>query len=136
MASPYTITNVTDVAANSTSSLIQGDSGRTLQAASRVQIYANREAVGLAYTVTIGSERIMLSGLTSINAVAGDIPTLPDDGIIDTFGMPGNEIIIEATNSTGAAIEGRVLLRITEVDDNALAMAMQNLGQVSNVAFA
>jgi len=136
MASPYTITNVTDVAAGGTSSLIQGDSGRTLNAASRVQIYANREGADVTFTITIGSQRIGLRLASSINTTAGDIPTIPDDALADTFGAQGDEIVIEADNANAAAQEARVLIRITEIDDNALAMAMQTLGQVSGIGFA
>jgi len=136
MASPYTITNVTDVVAGGESSLIQGDSGRTLRAASRVQIFANREGVDVTFTITVGSERVLLSGASSINTTLGDIPTLPDDGLADTFGNAGDEIIILAANANAAAQEARVLIRVTEVDDNALMKAMENLGQVSNPAFA
>jgi len=136
MASPYTMINVTDVAIAGTASLLSEESGRTLAAPSRIQIYLNRESVDVSFTITVGGERILLNGGARINTTAGDIPTLPNDAIADTFGMAGMEIVIQAANVNAALQEARTIVRVTEVDDNALAQAMQNLGQVSNVGFA
>jgi len=131
MAVPYTITNVTDVPAGDESSLIQGDSGRTLARASNVMIFANRESVDVLFTVTIGGNRILLSGAAAINATAGDLPSTRDDLLINTFGAPGQEIVILANNANAAAQEARVILWITEVDDQALLQAMKMLGRVA-----
>jgi len=136
MASPYTISRVQDVAANSEENIIEGQTGRTLVAPSRVQIYLNRESVDVTFTILVGSNRALLSGGAAINTTAGDVPVLPDDGVVDTFGMPGDEIIVNANNQNVAAQEARAIIKVTEVDDNALALAQQTLGQVSNVAFA
>lgn len=135
MAVPYSIIVVADVTIGGTDSIISGESGRTLIAPSRVQIYANREGVDITYTITLGGNRILLDGGAAINTVVGDIPILPDDGIADTFGGQGDELVILASNANAALQEARVVIRITELDDNALAMAMQTLGQVGQAAF-
>jgi len=131
MAVPYTITNVTDVPAGDESSLIQGDSGRTLARPSNVKIFANRESGDITYTVTIGGNRILLSGGAAINATSEDLPSTRDDLLIDTFGAGGQEIVILANNANVAAQEARVILWITEVDDQALLQAMKMLGRVA-----
>lgn len=131
MAPPYTITNVTDVPAGDESSLIQGDSGRTLARASNVQIFANRESVDILYTITIGGNRILLSGAAAINATAGDVPSTRDDRIVNTFGAAGQEIVILANNANVAPQEARVILWITEIDDQALLQALKMLGRVA-----
>jgi len=136
MAPPYTIIVVNDVTIGGTDSIINGESGRTLVAPSRVQIFLNRESVDVTFTITLGGARILLDGAARINATVGDIPVLPDDGIADTFGGAGDELVILASNVNAALQEARAIIRVTEIDDNALAMAMQTLGMVSQAAFA
>jgi len=133
MASPNTMISVVSVAAGGEASLLQGQSGRTLQFPSRVRIAANREDVLILYTITVGGARILLSGGAALNATAGDIPIVPDNFIADTFGGAGDEIVILAANGNAAAKEARVLVFVIEIDDNALQQAMQNLGQVAPV---
>ncbi len=133
MGVPNTMINVTDVPAGGESSLLQGESGRTLQAPSRVRIAANRESADVLFTITLGGNRILLSGGAAINATPGDIPAVPDNFIADTFGQAGAEIVILAANGNVAAQEARVMVMVIEIDDNALQQAMQNLGQVAPV---
>lgn len=127
MASPYTIVRVEDVAAVTTSNIIEGQTGRSLVAPSRVKIALNRESVDVSYDVFIGSERVMVNGASAINALAGDIPILPDDILIDTFGNQGDEIVINATNVNAAAQEARVIVQVAEVDDASLQACMDQL---------
>jgi len=136
MGVPYTISVINDVTIGGTVSIINGESGRTLVAPSRVQIYLNRESVDITYTITLGGARIALDIPARINATVGDPPVLPDDGIADTFGGAGDELVILASNVNAALQEARAIIRVTEIDDNALAQAMQLLGQVSQAAFA
>lgn len=122
-----TITNVTDVPAASTSSLLQGERGRTLLEPSRVQCFANRESADVSFDSFIGSESQTVQGGAAVNAVAGDLPT-KDNILFDGFGSAGDEIVIQARNVNAAAQEARVLVLITAIDDNALNKAMDNLG--------
>jgi len=129
MAIPYTLTCVSDVAAAGSDSLLDGLSGRVLAARSRVRIYANRESVDVSYDVTIGKESVAPAGTgAAINTVDGDLPSTRDDLIIETFGFPGDEILIRAANVNAAAQEARVIVMVTEVDDAALLGAMKTLG--------
>jgi len=128
MASPYTISRVQDVGIGATENIIQGLTGRTLVAPSRVQIALNRENVNVSFTVLVGAERVMLDGGARVNPTAGDLPILPDDLIIDTFGRGGDEIVINANNADAAASEARVIIKVTELDDVALQRAM-NIAQ-------
>lgn len=128
MAVPYTMTRVQDVAIGATENIIQGLTGRSLVAPSRVQIALNRENVNVSFTVLVGSERVMLNGAAAVQATAGVLPILPDDMYIDTFGKPGDEIIVDATNVDAAASEARVIIKVTEVDDVILQRAMNMAG--------
>lgn len=127
MASPYTITRVEDVANGTTSNIIEGQTGRTLTAPARVKIAINREGVDVSFDIFVGSERVMVNGAAAINTVLGDIPILPDDVIIDTFGKAGDEIVINATNVNAAAQEARVVVQVAEVDDASLQACMDQL---------
>jgi len=125
MASPYTISNITDVPLSTTSSLLAGERGRILPEPSRVRIYANRETAAILYNITVGAESAVQDGVSAINATAGDTPSIRDDKIADTFGNAGDEIVIRAANSDGAAArEARVVVFVTPVDDEALQAAM------------
>ena len=126
---PYTIPSIVDVALSSTVNLIEGLTGRVLDAPSRVVIFANRETVDISYTINIGAEVAMLRGVSAVNTTAGDAPSTQDDLIIDTFGEMGDEIIIDATNADAAAArEARVLVFVSPVTDMALAEGMRKLG--------
>ncbi len=127
MGSPYTITRVEDVAAGTTSNIIAGQTGRTLVAPSRVRIAMNREGVDVSYDVFVGGERAMVNGASAVDTVLGNIPILPDDRIIDTFGQAGDEIVINATNVNVAAQEARVIVEVAEVDDASLQTCMDQL---------
>jgi len=127
MASPYTITPVEDVAAAKTKNLLEGQTGRTLVAPSRVKIALNRESVDVSFDVFIGSERVMVQGAAAINTVSGDIPILPDDILIDSFGQAGDEIVINATNVNAAAQEARAIVQVAEVDDATLQACADQL---------
>jgi len=124
MARPYTISAITDIAANSTSNLIQGLRGRTLPGPSRIEGFLTREAINVLANVTIGGESVVQGGLAQINTVVGSSPLVPDNKLFDSFGFGGEEIIIEGQNLTGGLLELRVLLLITPVDDVLLQSAL------------
>ncbi len=129
MAGPYTMTQVDDVAAGSSESLLRIKQGRTLPEDSRVRIFANRESVDVTYNVTVGATEVLasLSG-AAVNAAAGDVPSTRDDLLVDTFGFAGDEILILAANANVAAQEARVIVWVDPVDDNALKTAMGLMG--------
>jgi len=127
MASPYTITRVEDVAPGTISNIIEGQTGRSLVAAARVKIAINREGVDVSFDIFIGSERVMVNGAAPINTVLGDVPILPDDILVDTFGKQGDEIVVNANNSNAAAQEARVVIQVAEIDDASLQKAMDDL---------
>jgi len=128
MAGAYTITNITDVAAATTTSQLINERGRTLAEPSRVEIFANREAVGITINATVGADQVLSDAPASINAVVGDMPSTRDDRVYMGFGDAGDEIVIRAANSTAGALESRVQVNVTPIDDAALADAMAALG--------
>ena len=124
MPRPYSISAITDIAANSTSNLIQGLRGRTLPGPSRVRGFLTREAINVLTNVTIGGESVVQGGLAQINTVVGSSPLVPDNTLFDSFGFGGEEVIIEGQNLTAGALELRVLLFVTPLDDVALQRLM------------
>ena len=128
MPGPYTLTNITDVALSSTVSLLVSEQGRTLPEPSRVKIYANRETVDMLFNITIGSRQVLSDAPARVNATVGDMPILPDDLVVDSFGDAGDEIVIRARNADAvAAREARVLVMVTPVDDDVLQQAMSRM---------
>ena len=127
MAGPYTMSVIEDVALNSVSNILRNQRGRTLQEASQVKIYANREDVDVSFNVLVGAESVLEDGVAAINATAGVGPIIPDDLLINTFGQAGDEIVVRARNVNAAAREARVTIFVTPVDDVALQKAMDSL---------
>ncbi len=124
MARPYTIATLNDVPAATTENLLTGLKGRVLSAPSRVQIAFNSELSTDRISVLIGSDSVLDNARVTTVAGGGIMPTLPDDNIVTTFGDTGDEMIINGFNSAGAASEIRAIVRVTEIDDVALANAM------------
>jgi len=124
MARPYTISTLNDVPAATTENLLTGLKGRVLAAPSRVQIAFNSELATDRISVLLGSDSVLDNARVTTVAGGGIMPTLPDDNIVTSFGMTGDEIIINGFNSAGAASEIRAIVRVTEIDDVALANAM------------
>jgi len=130
MAGPYTISVIEDVVQNSVSSILRDQRGRTLPEASRLVGYANRETTEITFNVLVGAEDIVQDGFPRVQASIGLGPIIPDDLLFDTFGMPGDEIIVRARNTAAAANrEARVLIFVTPIDDDALQRAMGSLPQ-------
>jgi len=124
MGSPYTIATLNDVPAATTENLLTGLRGRVLANPSRVQIALNSELATDRVSVLVGSDNVLDNGRVTTVAGGGIMPVLPDDNVITTFGNAQDEIIINGFNSAGAASEIRAIVRVTEIDDVALAKAM------------
>jgi len=129
MARPYTITVINDIPLGSTiQNLIEGRSGRVLDEASRVRVYATRETVDVTMGFTLGREQVLPAGsVTAINTVAGSLPSRQDDLITETLGAELDEIIIQGVNADGAAArELRLIVDVISVAD--LAVLPGSLG--------
>jgi len=129
MAGPYTIEKTLDVAIGGEDSLLANKQGRVLPENSRVRIFFNRESVDVTFGVTVGATEVLATGAgAAINTTAGDVPSTRDDLLVDTFGFAGDEILVLAKNANAALQEARIIVWVDPVDDNALKMAMNNLG--------
>ncbi|MFQ5937758.1 MAG: hypothetical protein ACE5LB_15245 [Acidiferrobacterales bacterium] len=128
MAGAYTISNITDIAATTTTSQLINERGRTLAEDSRVEIFANREAVGVTIDATVGADQVLSGMPARIDATVGSMPSLRDDRVYDGFGEAGDEVVIRGSNSTAGALESRVFVKVTPVDDVALQSAMTAMG--------
>jgi len=120
MARSYTITAITDIDANSDASLLDGLRGRVLEEASRVLIFMTREAINVLATITIGGTEVAGRSLPQINATVGTKPVVPDDLLVDSAGLAGEEIIITGTNLTAGALELRALVFVVPLSDAGL----------------
>jgi len=128
MAAPYTIIPVVDVPLTTTQNIMEGETGRVLENPSQIKIALNRETVAIFYDIFVGAKRVLVNGSAAVNATGGDIPILPDDIVVNTFGDAQDEIVINARNTDGAAArEARAVVQVTEVDDVALNLAIENL---------
>jgi len=124
MGRAYSISAISDIAANSSDSLIDGLRGRTLEEPSRVVVFASREAINVLLSVTIGGVDVGAGLLAQVLAAVGTKPVVPDDLIIDSAGLKGDEIIVTGQNLTAAALELRVLIFVVPISDNALNRVM------------
>ena len=130
MGRPYSMTVINDVALSSTvQNVLAGLRGRTLQSASMVEVFMNAEDVDMSVGVTVGATEALPAGSrVTLNATVGDMPSTRDDRVVRTFGNRGDEIVIQAVNGdAAAAVEIRVIVWVTEVDDVALANAIEAL---------
>jgi len=131
MASPYTMVAINDLAINGSASLLEGQSGRILAEDSRVRVYANREDVLVTFSMLVGKENVLESGSgAALNTTVGDLPSTRDDLLVDTFGGPGDEILIKGSNTNAAQKEARVIVMVTPLDDVVLQNAMNAAGVV------
>jgi len=130
MGRPYSMTVINDVALSSTvQNVLAGLRGRTLQANSMVEVFMNAEDVDMSVGVTVGATEALPAGSrVTLNATVGDMPSTRDDRVVRTFGNRGDEIVIQAVNAdAAAAVEIRVIVWVTEIDDVALANAVEAL---------
>lgn len=127
MPGPLTVTNITDVGIAATASLLAGEAGRVLEEPALVKIYANQENANVSYTITIGGRQVASDLPAAIQATIGQMPIVPDNLIVNSLGMGGDEIVIRARNADAAASEARVMVLITPIDDAALIQAQESL---------
>jgi len=120
MASPYTLSAITDIAlSDSVENIFADQRGIQLAAASMVLIALNAESVDVTAGVNIGGEQALKDGSTvTVQATVGVLPILPDDQMVVTFGKQGNQITVSGRNADGAAArELRGIVRVFEMDD-------------------
>lgn len=130
MGRPYSMTVINDVALASTvQNILAGLRGRTLQNSSMVEVFMNAEDVDMSVGVTVGATEALPAGSrVTLNATVGVMPSTRDDRVVRTFGNRGDEIVIQAVNGdAAAAAEIRAIVWVTEIDDVALANAIEAL---------
>ena len=111
-----TVTAIASIDANGdVENVVKDKPGMTLMRRSAVQIFLTREAVGVLATVTIGGSIVMPQGPTNIDSIVGTLPSTQDDLLIEVIAQKADEIIIAGTNTTGAALELRALVKIMPV---------------------
>jgi len=103
------MTSVLSQAANSTSgNLVAGKIGEFVERPSSVRVGFLGAAVGLFATVIIGG-KVLLDDQEV--ATAAGMPVDPDNIIVETGAVPGDQIVIRQRNSTGTAIIGQLLVK-------------------------
>lgn len=107
------ITNVTSIAANTTSAnLISGEVGEFLAGRSVINLYARAAAVGLNLLFQVGFEVYLPN--QEVGSQAG-FPTRNENLLVSGVGGQGERIFITATNTTGAAIIVQLMVDIIRV---------------------
>ncbi len=134
MASPYTITAISDIPlSDSVGDLFAEKRGRRLVEPALVEIALNAEDVDVTAGATVGATEVLSAGSrVTLQATVGILPVFPDDVLIQTFGNTGDEIIVSGVNADAvAAAELRAVAKITAVSDVALRRAiLQGIGAV------
>jgi len=130
---PYTLTAINDIAlSGQVQNIFSDQQGRTLPQASMVLIALNGESVDVTAGVNIGGEQVLEAGSrVTLQATVGDLPIIPDDQLVVTFGNAGQEIIVSGRNVDAAASrELRAIIRVFPTDDFVLARVMEELRAV------
>ncbi len=124
---PTTFIDVTDVPAASTDKNVYVDIPESrITEASFIQFSINRETTGILVTVKVGSDEVLPSSETTIEATVGVLPSIRDDTIIETFAQAGDIISMAVTNSDGAAArEVRSIVRVTAISDMDMVQIMK-----------
>lgn len=107
------MTVVESIAANTLSAnLIAGQANEFLSGSSAVNFYARSAAVGMNLIIQIGNEVFVQD--QEVGALAG-FPQRPDDFFVQGVGGQGERIIVQARNTTGAAIIVQLLIDVNRV---------------------
>jgi len=105
------LTDRQSVAANTTiANALTGKSLEFLQGPSAIEFGVNAAAVGLFYTILIGTEVIVEDQEANSQ---NRLPIYPDDFLANGVGIQGNRLVIKLRNSTGAAIIAFSAAKIT-----------------------
>lgn len=103
------MTDVQSVGANATTNnILSGKIGEFVERPSSVRIGILGAAVGVFATVIIGGN-VLLDDQEVGNAAT--MPVDPDNIIVETGAVPGDQIVIRLRNSTGAAIICKTLTK-------------------------
>lgn len=99
------------VAANlSIANVLSGKSLEFLQGPSFIEFAVNASAIGLFYTILIGTEVIVEDQEANSQNRYG---VYPDDFIVQGAGIAGNRLVIKLRNSTAGAITAFSTAKIT-----------------------
>ncbi len=130
---PYTLTAINDIPlSDQVQNIFSDQQGRTLPQASMVLVALNGETVDVTAGVNIGGEQTLEAGSrVTLQATVGDLPIIPDDQLVVTFGNAGQEMIVSGRNADAvAARELRAIIRVFPTDDFVLARVMEELRAV------
>lgn len=123
----YTIAKIEDIPiAGNIDNIVEGLQGITLRQASRVRVWLSREDVLVSAGVNIGGVQVLQTGApTPLNTVAGNMPQIENDLMVEVLASANDLIIISGANSNAAAKELRVLIQVLPLDDVLLMTAIK-----------
>ena len=102
------------IAANDVNeNILQGSTFEILQGRSVVSIGLTGQVVGLVATVLVGSTVVLEESPVFIKANA--FAVIPDEMFYNAAGVGNDRIVIRVRNTTGAAVDVRVLCQIARV---------------------
>jgi len=117
MPIPLVISDRVDIPAGETVNVLTSFSQALLKEASRIQIFLNRESISIKAQAKIGDTEVFPLGGMAVNPTLGDVPIIPGDVVVNSAGMPAEEIEINATNTNVAPQEIGFTVKIVSVED-------------------
>lgn len=97
--------------------VLNGIQGNTLKEDSLITLFGNRESVDVQLQFLVGSTEVYRLGPASINATVGDMPIIPDDFLVQTLGVQGDELFLLGSNVNVAAQELGYLIQVVSLAD-------------------
>jgi len=108
------IAEITSVPANGLAFPLNNKQYEFMHAHSRVEIALVAEAIGIKATVYSGSDLLQQEGEVTVKA-ANAPPVYPDDYHMEDDAIAGDRLSVQLRNTTGAAINVRTYIKITEL---------------------
>ena len=128
MGEPICLNIIEDLAIGASGvDILREQADAQLEEPSYVVIYLNRESVDVTAQIKIGTREVVPLGGAAINATVGDLPAVPTDRQVVSFGRTGERVVIAGTNANAAAQELRARVFIFAVSDiQAFPQILQN----------
>lgn len=104
----------TSIAANAVNeNVLAGSTFEILQGRSVVSIGMTAQVTGLVASILVGSTVVLEESPVFIRA--NEFPKIPDEMYFNAAGVGNDRIVVRVRNTTGAAIDHRVIVQIARV---------------------
>lgn len=107
------IQKLTSIPANDTvENVLSGSAFEFARANILVSMGITQQATGLFLTIQTGSDIVLEE---SEPAISTDFPIIPDEFYYQDVATPGDRIVVRIRNSTGAPINARTIVQVTNI---------------------